>query len=50
MLSEKGALLVLSPMENLNELQDIPPSVLNNTDVNFYSDSQMLLQKSILNE
>ena len=50
MLSENGSLMVLSPMENLNEMQDIPPSILNNTDVNFYSDSQMLLQKSILNE
>ena len=50
MLSENGSLMVLSPMENLNELQNIPPSVLNNTDVSFYSDSQMLLQKSILNE
>jgi len=50
MLSENGSLMTLSPMENLSELQDIPPSVLNNTDVNFYSDSQMLLQKSILNE
>lgn len=50
MLSENGSLMVLSPMENLNELQDIPPSILNNTDVNFYSDSQMLLQKAILSE
>jgi len=50
MLSENGSLMVLSPMENLNELQDIPPSVLNTTDVNFFSDSQMLLQKAILSE
>lgn len=49
-LSENGSILVLSPMENLSELQDIPPSILNNTDVNFYSDSQMLLQKAILSE
>jgi len=50
MLSENGSLMVLSPMENLNELQDIPPSILNTTDVNFYSDSQMLLMKAILSE
>ena len=50
MLSENGSLMVLSPMENLNELQDIPSSILNTTDVNFYSDSQMLLQKAILSE
>lgn len=50
MLSENGSLMVLSPMENLNELQDIPPTILNNTDVNFYSDSQMLIQKAILSE
>ena len=50
MLSENGSLMTLCPMENLNEMQDIPPSILNNTDVNFYSNSQMILQKSILNE
>lgn len=49
-LSENGAKLVLSPMENLKEVQDVPPSILVNTDVNFYSNSQMILQKAILSE
>lgn len=50
MLSENGAKLVLTPMENLAEMQNIPPTVLNNTDVNFFSNSQMILQKAISNE
>ncbi|HDL18300.1 MAG TPA: ATP-dependent Lon protease, partial [Bacteroidetes bacterium] len=50
MLSENGAKLVLTSMENLVEMQDIPPSILNNTDVNFFSNNQMILQKAILNE
>ena len=50
MLSENGARLVLTPIENLKEVQDIPPSILSSTDVNFFSDSQMLLQKAILSE
>lgn len=49
-LSENGARLVLSPMENVKEVQDIPPSILTKTDVNFYSDSQMILQKAILSD
>ncbi len=50
MLSENGSKMVLTPMENLPEMQNIPPSILNNTDINFYSNAQMLLQKAILNE
>ncbi len=50
MLSENGAKLVLTSMENLAEMQDIPPSILNNTDVNFFSNNQRILQKAILNE
>ena len=50
MLSENGAKLVLTSMENLPEMQDIPPSILNNTDVNFFSNSQMILQKAIFSE
>jgi len=49
-LSENGAKLVLAPMENLKEVQNIPPSILVNTDINFYSDSQMILQKAILSD
>ncbi len=50
MLSENGAKNVVVPMDNLNELQDIPQSVLGNTDVPFYSNCQMLMQKGILSE
>ena len=49
-LAENGAKIVLCPMENLNEMQDIPTSILSNTDVNFFSSSQMLLHKAILSE
>ena len=50
MLSENGAKLVLTPMENLSEMQDVPPSILSATDVNFFSNSQTILQKAILSE
>lgn len=50
MLSENGARMVLTPMENLAEMKDVPPSILNNTDVNFFSNSQMILQKAILTD
>jgi len=49
-LSENGAKNVLVPMDNLNELQNIPQSVLGNTDVPFYSNCRMLMQKCILSE
>jgi len=48
MLSENGARNVIVPLDNLNELSNVPPSVLGNTDVPFYQNSQMLLQKAIL--
>ena len=50
MLSENGAKAVVVPMDNLTELANIPASVLGQTDVPFYSDNQMLMQKSILME
>ena len=50
MLSENGAKLVLTPMENLPEMQDVPPSILNVTDVNFFANAQMILQKAIVSE
>ena len=50
MLSENGAKNVIVPMDNLVELQDIPQTVLGNTDVPFYSNCQMLMQKAILSE
>ncbi len=50
MLSENGAKAVVVPMDNLTELTNVPASVLGYTDVPFYSDNQMLMQKSILME
>ena len=50
MLSENGAKVVVVPMDNLSELANVPASVLGQTDVPFYSDNQMLIQKSILME
>ena len=48
MLSENGAKVVVVPMDNLNELSNIPPVVLGNTDVPLYQNNQMLMQKAIL--
>lgn len=48
MLSENGAKNVIVPLDNLNELSNVPPSVLGNTDVPFYQNNQMLMQKAIL--
>ena len=48
MLSENGAKNVIVPMDNLNELSNVPPAVLGNTDVPFYQNNQMLMQKAIL--
>ena len=48
MLSENGSKVVIVPMDNLNELSNIPPIILGNTDVPFYQNNQMLMQKAIL--
>lgn len=48
MLSENGAKSVVVPMDNLNEIANIPATVLGNTDVPFYQNNQMLMQKAIL--
>lgn len=50
LLSENGAKTVLVPMENVSELGTLPTTILGKTDVPFYSNSQMLLQKVILGE
>jgi len=50
MLSENGARTVIVPMDNLNELTNVPASVLGNTDVPFYSNNHMLMQKGLLLE
>jgi len=49
-LSENGAKTVLVPMENLAEVSTLPTSILGKTDIPFYSNTQMLLQKVILND
>ena len=50
LLSENGAKVVIVPMDNLAELTNIPPTILGNTDVPFYQNNQMLMQKAILLE
>lgn len=45
LLSENGAKNVLVPMDNLQELANLPAAILGKTDVPFYSSSQMLIQK-----
>ncbi|MCB9352385.1 MAG: protease Lon-related BREX system protein BrxL [Lewinellaceae bacterium] len=50
MLSENGAKTVIVPMDNLQEVASLPQTVLGNTDVPFYSSTQMLMQKGILME
>lgn len=46
-LSDNGAKTVLVPIENLNELTTLPASILGKTDIPFYGNSQMLLQKAV---
>jgi len=48
MLTENGAKTIVVPMDNLSELANVPASVLGNTDVTYYSNNQMLMQKGIL--
>lgn len=50
MLSENGAKNILVPIDNLNELNEIPKTVFSNTDIQFYANSQMMFQKAILTE
>ncbi len=46
-LSDNGAKTVLVPMVNLNEITTLPSNVLGKTDIPFYGNSQMLLQKAV---
>lgn len=46
-LSENGAKTVLVPMDNLSEMTSLPSAILGKTDVPFYSNAQMLIQKMI---
>jgi len=50
MLSENGAKSVIVPMDNLNEISNVPPAVLGSTDVPFYQNNLMLMQKAILSD
>lgn len=50
LLSENGAKTILVPMDNISEIVFLPKSILGKTDVPFYGNSQMILQKSILSE
>ena len=50
LLSDNGAKTVLVPMDNLTEIATLPTSILGKTDVPFYGNSQMLLQKAVLGE
>lgn len=50
LLSENGAKNILVPLENLAELNEAPKTIFSVTDVQFYSNSQMLLQKAIHND
>ena len=50
LLSENGAKTVLVPIENMNKMQTIPQSIYGKTDVPFYGNSQMLLQKAVFGE
>lgn len=47
LLSENGAKNVLVPMDNLPEMATLPATILGKTDIPFYSNSQMLIQKMI---
>lgn len=47
MLSENGAKNVLVPMENLQEMAALPATILGNTDIPLYANTQMLIQKMI---
>lgn len=47
LLSENGAKNVLVPMDNLQEMASLPAAILGKTDIPFYSNTQMLIQKMI---
>ena len=47
LLSENGAKTVLVPMDNLTEMSTLPASILGKTDIPFYANAQMLIQKMV---
>lgn len=50
LLSDNGGKTVLVPMENLSEMVSLPSAILGKTDVPFFGNPQMLLQKSVMSE
>lgn len=48
LLSENGAKNVIVPMDNLPEMATLPAAILGKTDIPLYSNTQMLIQKIIL--
>ena len=46
--SENGAKNIIVPVENMAELPSLPTTILNESDVSFYSNTQTLVQKTIL--
>lgn len=50
LLSDNGAKTVLVPIENVAEISTLPTSILGKTDIPFYGNTQMLLQKVMLND
>ena len=49
-LSENGAKIVLVPLEHSSEISSVPGIIFSNTDIPFYQNSQVLMQKSILTD
>lgn len=45
LMSENGAKTVLVPMDNLQEMATLPATILGKTDVPFYGNAQMMIQK-----
>lgn len=46
-LSDNGAKTIIVPMDNLQEMSTLPSTILGKTDVPFFANAQMLMQKMI---
>ena len=47
LLSDNGAKTVLVPIDNLQEVATLPATILGKTDVPFYGNAQIMIQKMI---
>ncbi len=47
LLSENGAKTILAPIDNLQEMATLPATILGKSDVPFYANAQMVIQKII---